>query len=64
MRKIEAKTDPQTLTPASDELAQHQAEMVQAIEEMKAYRRSAPPITIEEVLAARDEGRKYGRHSP
>jgi prevent-host-death family protein len=33
-------------------------EVAKVIAEMKAYRRIAPPITIEEILSARDEGRK------
>lgn len=37
---------------------QRRSEIAKVIAEMKAYRRTAPPITVEEILSARDEGRK------
>ena len=40
------------------EVDRHRAEVAKVIEEMKAYRRTAPPISVEEILSARDEGRK------
>jgi prevent-host-death family protein len=40
------------------EVNQRRAEIAKVIEEMKAYRRTAPPITVEEILSARDEGRR------
>ena len=43
------------LVPEAD---QRRAEVVAAIQALKAYRRTAPPITVEELLSARDEGRK------
>jgi hypothetical protein len=58
MRKTEAKIDPRELASASEDLGQRHAEIIRVFEEMKAYRRSARPITFEEILAARDEGRK------
>ena len=36
-----------------------QAEIKQAIQELKAFRRTMPKISIEELLSMRDEGRKY-----
>ncbi len=37
---------------------QRRSEIAKVIAEMKTYRRTAPPITVEEILSARDEGRK------
>ena len=44
------------LTPESE---RRQAEVAQAIEDIRAGGRSNGRITIEEILSARDEGRKY-----
>lgn len=41
--------------PESD---QRQAKIKQAIEELKAFRRTMPKISIEELLSMRDEGRR------
>jgi len=43
------------LVPEAD---QRKAEVAKVIAEMKAYRRTAPPITVEEILSARDGGRE------
>ncbi len=43
------------LVPEAD---QRSVEVAKVIEEMKAYRRTGPPITVEEILLARDEGRR------
>jgi prevent-host-death family protein len=43
------------LVPEED---RRRTEIAKVIAEMKAYRRTAPPITVEEILSARDEGRK------
>ena len=40
------------------EIDRRRAEIAKVFEEMKAYRRTAPTITIEEILAARNEGRR------
>jgi prevent-host-death family protein len=40
------------------EVDRRRAEIAKVVAEMKAYRRTAPPITVEEILSARDEGRR------
>ncbi|NVN85795.1 MAG: type II toxin-antitoxin system prevent-host-death family antitoxin [Rhodopseudomonas sp.] len=35
------------------------ADVVQAIEELKELRKGSGPVTIEEILAWRDEGRRF-----
>jgi prevent-host-death family protein len=42
------------LIPEAD---QRSAEVAKVIAEMKDHCRTAPPITVEEILSARDEGR-------
>ena len=44
------------LTPESE---RRRAEVAQAIEDIRALGRSNGRITVDEILSARDEGRKY-----
>lgn len=43
----------------SPETERRRAEIAQTIEDIRTLGRSNGPITVEEILAARDEGRKY-----
>ncbi len=41
------------------EAARRRADILAAIEEIRAARKNAQPITVEEILSARDEGRRF-----